>query len=136
MNRTYNGLYLGQPPRIFLRDDPDSPRLRAKAEFVLNDAFAVKNIRIVEVDGRIIVGFPSRRLPDGRHVDTTFPVSREAREWITPHILDAYRRAVAYRDEWSGPADDEPFHAPPSSGGHPTEEIAAAARDAELRAAG
>jgi DNA-binding cell septation regulator SpoVG len=119
----HNGMYLSEPPRIHLRDDPGHPGLRAKVELVLNDGIAVTNIRVLQLGERTIVAFPSRQLTDGRHVDVTYPINQATRLWLEGHILDAYRRATDYAYGWEDPdaeRDDDP---PASSGGHPTEEV-------------
>lgn len=95
-----NGLRISETPRINLVDDPAHPRLKAYASFVLNDAFYVGNVRIVQVGDRIIVAMPSRESKTGEHKDQAHPVDNATRLWIERAILQAYCREVEYAREW------------------------------------
>lgn len=115
--------------RVSLAGDGEPTRLLAYASFVLDDAFVIDGVRVMQRPGDASpwLAFPSRR-GRTRHYDQVHPIDMETREWITAAVLEAYarerRRAFETAVE-SALADaaieTEPV---PSSCGHPTEQAA------------
>jgi stage V sporulation protein G len=69
----------------------DDQRLRALVTIVFENEFVVRNIKVIEGrNRRLFVAMPSRRLPDGTHVDVAHPITREYREYLEKTILAAY----------------------------------------------
>ncbi|MBS3956399.1 MAG: SpoVG family protein [Clostridiales bacterium] len=59
----------------------------AIASIVIDDAFAVHDLRVVNGDKGVFVAMPSRRLPNGDFRDICHPINAEARERIQQSVL-------------------------------------------------
>lgn len=59
----------------------------AIASIVIDDAFAVHDLRVVNGDKGVFVAMPSRRLPSGDFRDICHPINAEAREHIQQAVL-------------------------------------------------
>jgi len=59
----------------------------AIASIVIDDAFAVHDLRVVNGDKGVFVAMPSRRLPGGDFRDICHPINAEAREHIQQAVL-------------------------------------------------
>ena len=68
--------------------------LKANATVNLNDAFAVRNIRIMEGSRGLFVSMPSFKGGNGEYKDICFPVTKEFREQLNQAVLDAYHQAL------------------------------------------
>jgi len=66
--------------------------VKAIGSFTLDDAFVVKNIRVMEDrNGHHFVAFPSKAKADGTYEDVAFPLSKELYAHITGVILGKYK---------------------------------------------
>ena len=70
--------------------DKENSRMKGIASVLLDDAFAVHDIRIIEGDNGLFIAMPSKTLPDGSHRDTAHPINKETRKLFEDLILDAY----------------------------------------------
>jgi stage V sporulation protein G len=77
--------------RVHLRQ---GERLKAVASVTLDEAFAVRDLRVVEGSRGLFVSMPARKLADGTYQDLAHPVTREMRDTLQARVLDAYRRAL------------------------------------------
>lgn len=74
--------------------------VRAIGSFSLDEAFAVRGIRVMEdKSGRNFVAFPSREKSDGSYEDIAFPLSKELYASITGAILEEYRNQVEKQEQ-------------------------------------
>ena len=73
-------------------DKADS-RLRAIANVVLDDAFAVHDIRIIQGDNGLFIAMPSRKTSTGGYRDIAHPINPETRALFEEAILEAYKTA-------------------------------------------
>lgn len=62
------------------------------AHITLGDTFVVKNLRIVKGKKGVFLGMPSNRNKKGEFVDIFFPISQEAREYLTRTVIEAFRK--------------------------------------------
>ncbi|MCB1200340.1 MAG: SpoVG family protein [Leptospiraceae bacterium] len=62
------------------------------AHITLGDTFVVKNLRIVKGKKGIFVGMPSNKTKRGDFVDIFFPISQEARIYLTETVIEAFRQ--------------------------------------------
>jgi len=67
----------------------------AFANITIMDQFVVKNLRVVRDDKGIFIGMPSNKKKNGEYVDIFFPITQEAREYITKVIVDKYEELAA-----------------------------------------
>ena len=70
-------------------------RLKAFASVIFDDAFVVRNMKIVEGNHGIFLCMPSRKMVDGTHKDMVHPISQEFRTYLESHILKAYKEELA-----------------------------------------
>ena len=69
--------------------------VKAIGSFSLDDAFAVRGVRVMEdKNGKNFVAFPSREKQDGSYEDIAFPLSKELYANITGAILNEYQQLV------------------------------------------
>lgn len=78
--------------RVTLRDDA---KLKAFASIVIDQAFVVRGLKIIEGKNGLFVAMPSRKRKDGDYQDMVHPVNAEARRQLETVVLDEYRRLVA-----------------------------------------
>ena len=65
--------------RIHLMEEE---RLKAFATVTFDDAFVVRNMKIVAGTKGIFVCMPSRKLPDGTHKDMVHTISQDFRKYL------------------------------------------------------
>ncbi len=73
--------------KIFLRD---SNQLKAFANMVIDDAFIVRNIKVIEGEHGLFVAMPSRKVKSGEYRDIAHPINTETRKLIEEEILAKY----------------------------------------------
>lgn len=72
-------------------------KLRAFAAIVLDDAFLVGDLRVVEGEDGYFVAMPSKRRRDGSFKDIAFPLNNEVREALERRVLLAYEESTGTR---------------------------------------
>ena len=68
----------------------DQPFLKAYVSLTFDNELVVHNIRLVEVDGKIVLSMPNKKLRDGVYKDYVHPINNEFRDRITSQILSQY----------------------------------------------
>ena len=63
------------------------------ASVLLDDEFAVHDIRIIEGTKGLFIAMPSRKTSVGNYRDIAHPISQEVRSMFEKAILDAYEKA-------------------------------------------
>ena len=71
----------------------DSGRLKAYATMVFNDAFIIRDLKIIEGDNGLFVSMPSRRRKDGFR-DIVHPLNSETRQSVENAIIEEYKKTV------------------------------------------
>lgn len=66
------------------------PFLKAYVTVTFDDELVVHNIRLVEVDGKIMLSMPNKKIRDGVYKDYVHPINNEFRDRITNQILSQY----------------------------------------------
>lgn len=67
-------------------------RVKALASVLLDDCFAVHEIRIIEGEKGLFLAMPSRKRPDGTFRDIAHPINPEVRSLLEKAIIDAYKK--------------------------------------------
>ena len=62
----------------------------AIASIVIDDAFVIHDLRVVNGDKGLFVAMPSRKLPNGDFRDICHPINSEAREHIQQAVLQQF----------------------------------------------
>ncbi|MCL4514232.1 MAG: septation regulator SpoVG [Firmicutes bacterium] len=68
-------------------------KMRAVAAIVIDDAFVVRDLRVIEGQNGLFVAMPSRKSSDGEYRDIAHPITAEAREMIQARVLKEYETA-------------------------------------------
>jgi len=71
----------------------DSGRLKAYATMVFDDAFIIRDLKIIEGDNGLFVSMPSRRRKDGFR-DIVHPLNSETRQNVENAIIEEYTKTV------------------------------------------
>ena len=76
------------------KSDREDSRMKAIASVLLDDEFAVHDIRIIEGTKGLFIAMPSRKTSTGGYKDIAHPISQDVRSMFEKEILDAYEKAL------------------------------------------
>ena len=76
------------------KSDREDSRMKAIASVLLDDEFAVHDIRIIEGTKGLFIAMPSRKTSSGGYRDIAHPISQEVRTMFEKEILDAYEKSL------------------------------------------
>jgi len=77
--------------KVFIRE---SNQLKAFVNIVIDDAFIIRNIKVIEGDKGLFVAMPSRRVSSGEYRDIAHPINTETRQMLEERILLAYKEEL------------------------------------------
>ena len=77
--------------KVFLRE---SNQLKAFVNMVIDDAFIIRNIKVIEGDNGLFVAMPSRRVSSGEYRDIAHPINTDARNMIESVIIEKYKEVL------------------------------------------
>lgn len=67
-------------------------RLKAYATIVFENAFIVRDLKVIEGEKGLFVSMPSRRRKDGSFRDIAHPLNGETRKHIEESIINEYKK--------------------------------------------
>ena len=73
--------------------EKEGSRMSGIASVLLDDSFAVHDIRIIEGEKGLFIAMPSKKTPTGEYRDIAHPINPEVRAMFEEAILDAYENA-------------------------------------------
>ena len=73
--------------------EKEGSRMKGIASVLLDDAFAVHDIRIIEGDNGLFIAMPSRKTSTGGYRDIAHPISPEVRKQFEEAILEEFKKA-------------------------------------------
>ena len=73
--------------------EKEGSRMKGIASVLLDDSFAVHDIRIIEGDNGLFIAMPSRKTATGGCRDIAHPINPEVRAMFEEAILEAYEKA-------------------------------------------
>ena len=73
--------------------EKEGSRMRGIASVLLDDSFAVHDIRIIEGEKGLFIAMPSKKTPTGEYRDIAHPINPEVRAMFEEAILEAYEKA-------------------------------------------
>jgi len=76
--------------RMYLTEEE---HVMAYASIVLDDAFIVRDLKVIEMGGKLVVVMPSKRMKDGAYRDIAHPLNYETRRKTEAKVLEAYEEA-------------------------------------------
>ena len=71
----------------------EGSRMKGIASVLLDDSFAVHDIRIIDGDNGLFIAMPSRKTATGGYRDVAHPINPEVRAMFEEAILAAYEKA-------------------------------------------
>ena len=73
--------------------EKEGSRMRGIASILIDDSFAVHDIRIIEGDNGLFIAMPSRKTATGGYRDIAHPINPEVRAMFEDAIFEAYKNA-------------------------------------------
>ena len=73
--------------------EKEGSRMRGIASILLDDSFAVHDIRIIEGDNGLFIAMPSRKTATGGYRDIAQPINPDARKQLVDAIIAEYKKA-------------------------------------------
>ena len=73
--------------------EKEGSRMKGIASILLDDSFAVHDIRIIVGDNGLFIAMPSRKTATGGYRDIAHPINPEVRSMFEEAILKAYDEA-------------------------------------------
>ena len=70
----------------------ENSRLKGIASVLIDDAFAIHDIRIIEGDNGLFIAMPSRKTSSGDYRDVCHPVNQEVRKTFEEAIFTGYNK--------------------------------------------
>ena len=75
--------------------EKEGSRMKGIASVLLDDCFAIHDIRIIEGDKGLFIAMPSRKTATGGYRDIAHPINAEMRQVLEDAVLKAYHEALA-----------------------------------------
>ena len=72
--------------------EKENSRMKGIASVLLDDSFAVHDIRIIEGDNGLFIAMPSRKTTTGGYRDIAHPINPEVRKMFEDAILEEYNK--------------------------------------------
>ncbi len=79
--------------------EKEGSRMKGIASIVLDDSFAIHDIRVIEGDNGMFIAMPSRKTATGSYRDIAHPINPDMRKALQEAILDGYEKAEEYKPE-------------------------------------
>ena len=73
--------------------EKEGSRMKGIASVLLDDSFAVHDIRIIEGDNGLFIAMPSRKTATGGYRDIAHPINPDVRKLFEDAILKGYNEA-------------------------------------------
>lgn len=75
--------------------EKEGSRMKGLASMLIDDCFAVHDIRIIEGDNGLFIAMPSRKTATGGYRDIVHPIDAECRKMVEDAVLDVYKKEIA-----------------------------------------
>ncbi len=70
--------------------EKDGSKVKGIASVLLDDSFAVHDIRILEGDNGLYIRMPNKKVASGGYRDIAHPINQEVRSMFEEAIIDKY----------------------------------------------
>lgn len=84
----------------------DGDKLKAYATIVFDNAFIIRDLKIIEGHKGLFVSMPSRKRKDGTFRDVVHPLNPETRRMIEDRVIEEYNRVVEYGIDHAASQED------------------------------
>ena len=92
-NRQEKEIYMQVTSVTVRKIEKEGSRMRGRASILLDDSFAVHDIRIIEGDNGLFIAMPSRKTATGGYRDIAHPINPDARKQLEDAIIAEYKKA-------------------------------------------
>ncbi len=72
--------------------EKENSRMKGIASVVLDNSFAVHDIRIIEGENSLFIAMPSRKTATGDYRDIAHPINQDVRKMFEDAILEEYNK--------------------------------------------
>lgn len=72
--------------------EEENSRMKGIASVLLDDSFAVHDIRIIEGEKGLFIAMPSKKTPAGDYRDIAHPINPEVRSMFEKTIIEEYNK--------------------------------------------
>lgn len=69
-------------------------RMKGIASVIIDDCFAIHDIRIIEGENGLFTAMPSRKTSSGEYRDVAHPINGECRKMFNDAILEEYKKQI------------------------------------------
>ena len=73
--------------------EKEGSRMKGIASVLIDDSFAIHDIRIIEGDNGLFIAMPSRKTATGGYRDIAHPINPDVRKMFEDAILKEYEKA-------------------------------------------
>lgn len=84
----------------------DGGRLKAYATIVFDNAFIIRDLKVIEGHKGLFVSMPSRKRKDGTFRDVVHPLNPETRRLIEERVVSEYNRVMELEVNEVGTAEE------------------------------
>ena len=74
--------------------EKEDSRMKGIASLLLDDCFAIHDIRIIEGEKGLFIAMPSRKTQSGEYRDIAHPITPECRKMFEDAVLDEYKKEL------------------------------------------
>jgi putative septation protein spoVG len=78
---------------VRISDTKDS-KMKGIASVIVDDCFAIHDIRIIEGENGLFTAMPSRKTSNGNYRDVAHPITTECRKMFDDAILTEYQKQI------------------------------------------
>ena len=75
--------------------EKDGNRMKGIATVVIDNSFAIHDIRIIEGDNGLFIAMPSRKTATGEYKDIAHPINTDVRNMFQNAIIEEYNKEDA-----------------------------------------
>ena len=75
------------------KEEKENSRMRGKASVLIDDCFAIHDIRIIEGNDGLFIAMKRKKKANGEYRDIAHPINQETRKMFQDKILEAYKNA-------------------------------------------
>ncbi|MBO4694965.1 MAG: septation regulator SpoVG [Clostridia bacterium] len=80
--------------RVRIVKQHEEGKLKAVASIIIDDCFAVHDIKIISGNDGVFIAMPSRKTSEGDFKDIAHPINTDTREALKEKILKAYEEEL------------------------------------------
>ncbi|MBE6160947.1 MAG: septation regulator SpoVG [Firmicutes bacterium] len=77
----------------------EGKRIKGLATVVVDDSFAIHDIRIIEGDNGLFIAMPSRKTPTGDYRDIAHPINPDVRKMFEDAIFEEYNKPEESKEQ-------------------------------------